>query len=1136
MMAEEAATKIQNARRAQLARRERREREEMRSEEAAIKIQNARRAQLARREREEMERGEAVQHLFGEDNMKALARERDTKEMKNMLNERRETAKNLNGLGKTLDEKNKRYINDRFGIESLELDAQRRGAEEARSVAEENRKKINISDEDKLDIEVNNIVNRYQKKQERAARRDRERLNEMVAASLAKNREAKRDALELRAKDAHLQAHLKRNENALRKELAQQQEAQQNSGTSELRNINEAANKIQNAASARLARRKAAELKDQEKIQKHRKNAAARKLTEALRANKERKEAQRQAQNNSDALLAEQEQLLEKLAADQINANNLLAQQEQAREYLGMNAQEPSNTTATRETVVANEERHVAAMSRQQEEFRQRAVGDSEAVETDHWSLPRVMDWQFRGFDFESPDHQRQAKFFAYQLKDLSIRKVECILWLVALSYWDLLQAGGDTGSAEIYEAVCNVKDVFPKTGPEAKVSPAIMNVYNAFENTSPADFEKDLTPLGSRELNAVLYFVAKQYMQLLKDEKKAADRKFIELAKAAVEHFYGAWEAEDAEVFEESEAREAAVVNGNRQEPAVSATAGVQGIVETEAPETAIWNPPYRVYYAYCTDLKRGLRPSRKSMELFQNKENRAQLYRDQLRNLSIRRLEATIYYAAGAYECREIEQRSELNKSVEDIRKVYQKTEEGKQNAREQNVVNAIKNMVDEPNDNPVSMQPFYKGFTGLTTYEQENAFIDMAIVYREMLRNGKRPANMAFVNFANEVCKLSSADGFINGKDNTHPELKFEEFGNEAKQPQGSDTANANNNPAVISGDESEAPDNSFWTAPSGISAAFSYQSHNDEANKFQKKVRRLTIRQQEALLKVASSVYVKMLTEMHATPIERGLQKSAQAVGDRFNMMPLGDRLLNVLRATKHSTGFESELLETYRHDFNNKAFRLTEKLLLALSIVYMESVNSGKVSADKVFVDLAEVVFKTFGYSAEGEYEGNVSESPAALEDNSKLEEIRTGTWQLPICLPTDMGDGDEYYDEGAWRENVNGLNIRQLEVLLVEFAKVYKEKGFRGRMASRMNAVSEAFEHLDAPGNNQTRVAEFRSAMEKARGIAAFEEDQGSVTEDGMNMALEIVQSEYIQKLNTANPVTPKFRKAVKGR
>ena len=85
-------------------------------------------------------------------------------------------------------------------------------------------------------------------------------------------------------------------------------------------------------------------------------------------------------------------------------------------------------------------------------------------------------------------------------------------------------------------------------------------------------------------------------------------------------------------------------------------------------------------------------------------------------------------------------------------------------------------------------------------------------------------------------------------------------------------------------------------------------------------------------------------------------------------------------------------------------------------------------------------------------------------------------------------------------------------------------------------MASRMNAVSEAFKHLDAPGNNQTRVAEFRSAMEKARGIAAFEEDQGSVTEDGMNMALEIVQSEYIQKLNTANPVTPKFRKAVKGR
>ena len=1018
------------------------DREEMERQEAAIKrqaaikIQRARRAQLA--DREETERAEAVQHLFGEDNMKALARERDTKELKNMLNERRETARNLNGLGKTLDEKKKESI-DLFGARGLEYDAQRRGAEEARSVAEENREKINISEDDKTHIKVRNILDRDQKKEERVAReRDREELQSMVADSLAKNRENKREALELRAKDAHLQAHLKRNENALRKELAQQKADQEKARERDRKQLqsmvaDSLAKNRENKREALELRAKDAhlqahlkrnenalrkELAQQEaerqgKIQEHRKNAAARKIAEALRANKERQKAQRQAQIDSDYELAkklqaeydaEDAQIRAERRQAQIESDRQLAEQLHAEEVAAQIAADHQLAKETQEKF--DEERRVAAMPRQQEEFRQRAVGDSEAVETDRWSLPQMTQDQFKGFNFDSHVYQWQAKRWADQLKDLSIRKVECILWLVGLSYWDLLQDGGETGSTEIYEAVCDVKDLFPKTGPEVKVSPAIMNVYNAFENTSPAVFEGELATLGSRELNGVLYTIAQQYAKLLENGKKAADKKLIALAKAAVEHFDRAWEAEDAEVFEESDAREAdntesAVVKENRQEPAVSATAGVQGIVETEAPETTTWNPPYRLYYAYCGNLKRGLRPSRKSMELFQDKENREQVYQDALSKLTIRRLETIIYLAATAYECRATEGYvdinkaiEDINKAIEDIRNVFPEGRQAQPNARVVNVWNALANMVDKPNDNPISMQPFQKGFTALTRIEQERAFIDMAIAYRKKLREGKRPASMAFVRLADAICKESHSDGFIDGKDNVHPELKFEEFENEAK------TATVNSENTNRNADVAEDPETNPWRMPEGVNRALMYDPNIDgtevlnegEGLNVQAALQQLTVRQLEAVIGLSAYVYksrsgVKDAYERVDTAISNEMLEKAGKLWSLILSAPKGDneRLLHVYNALRSASNAKS-----LTEDLNALPLRKVESFLGIAFLVYNDKLRHGVVPADEAFATATDEVLELLHMNYDEE------EAPAedeirhgALEDDNR---------------------------------------------------------------------------------------------------------------------------------------------------
>ena len=911
------------------------------------------------------------------------AHQRDTQQLEDMVRER-VVAEDLRKSDKAASESNVKDLSLRH--------LRHREAEEAKDVAYDNRANINISNMEKLRIMGKNLSEAEKRREARVARnkaRDREQLKAMVAASLAKNREAERNALELRAKDAHLQAHRKRSENALRKELAQQQEVQQNDDASQLRNINEAANKIQNAARARLARRKAAELKaeaDKEKIQEHRKNAAARKITVALRANKERKEAQRQAQNRFDALLAEQEQLRENLAAesvaeakngadfeyrseqDQINADNLLAQQEQAREYLGMNAQEPSNTTATRETVVANEEN-----------------------ETDHWKLPEGTDWRFKGFDFER--NRGRCEFWARQLDDLSVRKIEFLMFVISVSYKELLSDGADA-AAQIVEAIADVDDIYHYTGTNA----ALVNVCNAWNNADNLEgFVTDLNKLGAEELNGVLYYIANRYMHLLLpgNGKKAASRHFIELAKAVLEYFGAVWEAEDAEVFEKSEAREvdnseSSVVNENRQEPAVSATAGVQGIVETEAPEMTAWDAPYRVYYAYCNEIRHGLRPTRKSMQYHENPE----LFREDLRKLTIRRLEALIRYLADLDSATLEGSRLESDEVAERTKDVANVEE----NPRVINVFKAFGNMVDRPNDNPISMQPFGKGFRALTPYEKVNAIGDIAVAYREKLRSGSRPASLAFVKWADAVCKALHLDGFLMGKDNVHPELKFEEFENEAK------TAAVNSENTNRNTDVAENPETSPWRMPEGVKNAFEFRAAWEEdndvlVNNVNEALDHLSVRQLEAVIAFTSNICIarsnKTWVDKYNIRHDEGTTLLPKE-GHNLWSLVLGakkdgsnERLLHVYNAVK-----SAENSKSIQADLVSLPLRKVEAFLASAFQIYGEKLRDGSVPAHADFVKATKEVLDLYGLSDEEQQEQLSAMEDARRRDEAYLEEGR----------------------------------------------------------------------------------------------------------------------------------------------
>ena len=111
-------------------------------------------------------------------------------------------------------------------------------------------------------------------------------------------------------------------------------------------------------------------------------------------------------------------------------------------------------------------------------EFIETMLSADDEVETKHWKLPEVTASNFRGYNHESKASRFQANAWAKQLKDLSIRKIECIFWLISVRY-NRLQEGGDYARlAQMAEAITDVDNIFPYGGTNA----GVMNVYNVKE------------------------------------------------------------------------------------------------------------------------------------------------------------------------------------------------------------------------------------------------------------------------------------------------------------------------------------------------------------------------------------------------------------------------------------------------------------------------------------------------------------------------------------------------------------------------------------------------------------------------------------------------------------------------------
>lgn len=874
-----------------------------RREKAAVRIQSARRAQLARREREEAERGQELQNLFDEADARKeearLARERDTRELKNMI---------------------------------------------ADSLAENGERERN------------------------------ERL--IKAQELSERREALENAREARKREA---------------------------AANNLRGTQAAANKIQNAARARLARKKAAELKAEaerrEKIRGYRENAAAGKITEALRKNKERKQAERRAQIDGDYELAKKLQAEYDAEDRQIRADRL---QEQLRENFeaapGAEAQNGGDSKYESKEAQIDSDAVLAAREHLGTDERANVAGGvntvDEEVETEHWMLPHATRWNFRGFDFES--NRRSADRWARQLDDLSVRKIECMMWLISTSYQQLQNAGKFAPTAQMAEAISDVNGIFPYSGTNS----GVMNVYNAFENTDTGDFVGDLEYLGKGELDGVLYYIADRYMHLLLPEngKKAASTKFIELAKATLEHFNVVWEADEAEIIPDNkDVREAP------RDP-VNFNATDKGIVETEAPETETWNPPYRVYYAYCHYIPHNFRPTKTSLQY----HNEPDLFKANLRSLTIRRLETVIHLANTSYRLDLQDGAVPVNREivglVNEVVGVFPKNGEGKPNARVMNAYNALENMVDRPNDNPISRQPFQRGFSELSTNEKVTALGDMAVAYRGMLRNGKRPASLAFVKWADEICRALSLDGFRNGEDNIHASLKFEEFENEAKTSQVSGIANANNNPAVVAKEVEPDPVPTAWEMPEGVSDAleFRYEGYYWNADretsnegqardKLRKAIAELNVRQMEALLGATLVAYDQRL----------GYHDEDRPTSDVFLDQANNIRQL-IANAGNGGNEHLANVLETLnkadnRADFQRDVKRLPTRQIEAfigmIAEVYGEKLHTGAVPADKSFKEFAKSVCELLwlDWEEEAPAENEATNAPRrnALEDDNR---------------------------------------------------------------------------------------------------------------------------------------------------
>ena len=923
------------------------------------------------------------------------AHQRDTQELKDMMRERV-----AEDLAKSDAVKSESDVKD--------LNLRHRGTEEVRDVAYDNRANINISDLEKLRVIGRNLSQADERRKARAADRDAKELKEMMKASLDANREQKRD--ERLSKAQELRERREALENAREAGKAE-------TNADELRKTQAAANKIQSAVRARLARKKADRL------------------------------AQRQAQIDADRELAEKLQAGYDAEDAPIRAR-LAALEERQRRLEEEEAREAEIREAMARVQREEEERRLAEQEsrRHAAEAAGSGVADEES-ETEHWTLPQATAWNFKGFDLEY--NAKRAQSWARQLEDLSVRKIECMLWLISTSYQQLQNAGKYAPSAQMAEAISDVVSIFPYSGTNS----GVMNVYNAFENTDTADFVQDLERLGTSGLDGVLYFVANRYMDLLSNGKKAASAKFIELAKATVEHFDGVWEAEEAEIIPDNKD----VVEAPRDPVNFKATD--ENIAETEQQETEQWNPPYRIFYAYTHEIPQGLRPTSKSMRYYNDPE----LFRADLRSLTVRRMEVIIYLANGIYKDGLKNGASpvsgEFAKCVEDVDNVFPKAGEGEPDARVLNVYNAFKNLLDKPNDNAISMQPFQKGFRALTPDEKTAALGDIAVVYLGMLQSGKTPASPVFVDWANTICKELNPDGFKKGQNNT------------VAKP--------------------EAPEMSSWKVPTDIITALSERFFGDL--EVRKEFEVLTVRQLEAVIAFTAHALINRFDHCE----EGSFPELADLARRVWVLVPSAwsrndERISNMANAVKNAidaSKFESVL---YSWRLRNVACFVS-----MVSDVYKEKLSEGFVAADGLFAEFAGKFCETFSVKYE---RGTSQERPGnenavtATGKIAEVEPVEDSEWYIPYGLHKIYEKSVNIHEErndrrvllANWCKELRDLGIRRLEVVMYLAACQFGSRNTNeDRIGGRVRELGKKMSRDLSSDNNggNERLANFHRAL-----------------------------------------------------
>ena len=900
----------------------------------------------AARESAEIETGEAMEKLFDvnaaqrelahrEAAARAQRREEDHKELASMVADRVKSDRATDRKERARLAQERAEIVTGKAMEKL-FDVNAAQQELAHREAAANR----IQKAFRSQLERREEAARAQRREE-----DHKELASMVADRVNQSREEKRDARN------------KRTESLEKERVAQEEKqaewsrlvAERLNGNSESRNT-ETPRVTQTEES-----QGGSTLKDAD--------ASATKIQSLVRGRLARKRAARLQQDNSDLQFAKRLQAEEQAAFDarkrQIAADQEIAENLQHEQEKEATPNHWNRAIAELELSGGHQASQQAAQNHQVD------AGSDTEIEADNWRIPPCVKDAFRRYDHE--DDRLRAERWARWIRPLSIRKLEAMLWLTSVVYEQNLNEGYRS-EEQMAKAVTAVDGLFPYDGNNA----AILNVYNAFEHTETGEFNGGLEDLDLDELNAVLYYISMEYMRRLMDGKMPASDTLVHLAKTAVEYFDGEWEAKDVVPATGASANDRNTGSGN--------SGASDGIVESESAEEESWSLPEGMYY---------------------NFDERS--WSKSVQTLGIRRLEAVIQLAATSYVSRlQSEGSCAFTNTARELAEKLRNILNGDRlNARLLNVAKAVTLALDASDQ---TYDGFKYGLEHLDMKRVEAVIGVFASAYREKLRKGSRPADMAFVRFADEVCKALSLDGCFGGEDD-YPVMKFEEFGDEGRSV--SVSANAGDSQSRVpakTNEQIEAPETESWQMPAGIYAAMDtstgyiqrgfneyghrlqdpagYQNEKKK-KKIKAQLRKLTVRQIEAVMEAASYVYVGMAGEKGANAVYRTLLDEASEIVERVKS-EANDRLKNVVRAGRLATN-----LGDFKDDLRSMQIREVNSFFLAVAQVYKGMIKRGAVPADDAFVQAADDILELFMMSADGdEDDENTGDRPNnVLEDN-----------------------------------------------------------------------------------------------------------------------------------------------------